>query len=113
MEEPIISDELRGEIEEQMNEAIKLTMANMGLEVNDPEAIEKVKASLRKSIEEIVSTAAFHAGSDEKAKNVLKMKYLKTALAERGIKVDRPDYILEQQQTSQKSMSTRRSKSSK
>ena len=113
MEDTRTAAEIKAEIEEQMDEAIKLTMASMGLELDDKEAINKVKIALRKKLEEIISTVAFHAGADETATGVLKMKHLKLALAERNIKVDRPNYILEQQQSTQKTMNTRRGKSSK
>ena len=113
MEDTRTPQEIKAEIEEQMNEAIKLTMSSMGLELEDQDAINKVKIALRKKLEEIISTVAFHAGTAETSTGVLKLKHLKSALAERNIKVDRPDYILEQQQLQQKTMNTRRGKSSK
>ena len=113
MEDPRSPQEIRNEIEEQMNEAIKLTMSSMGLDVDDQETINQVKLALRKKLEDIISTVAFHAGTDESQNGVLKMKHLKMALAEREIRIDRPDFILEQQQSQQKSMSTRRAKTSK
>ena len=110
MEDPRTSQEIRAEIEEQMNEAIRLTMMSTGLEIDDQEAINQVKLALKKKLEDIISTVAFHAGTPETQKGVLKMKHLKMALDERNYRVDRPDFILEQQQSQQKSMSTRRAK---
>ncbi|EAY21444.1 hypothetical protein TVAG_198830 [Trichomonas vaginalis G3] len=113
MEEEIRNPEdVRNEIEEQMNEAIKLTMATMGLELDDQEAINMVKTALRNKLKEIIGTVAFHSNGDQNSANVLKLKYLKLALAERDIKVDRPDYIVEQQQSQSKAMNTRNRKSS-
>lgn len=106
-------EEVRKEIEEQMNEAIKLTMATMGLELDDQEAINMVKNALRNKLKEIIGTVNFHSSGDQNSANVLKLKYLKLALAERDIKVDRPDYILEQQQSQAKTMSTRKRSSNK
>jgi len=103
-------EEARNEIESQMDEAIKLTMSSMGLEIEDPEVVGLVKAALRKKLDEIASNIVFYSvGQSESEKKVLKMKHLKSALQECGIKIDRPDYILEQQQSQQK-MTTRRAK---
>ena len=102
-----ISPETRNEIESQMDEAIKLTMSSMGLDIDDPEVIKLVKGSLRKLLEEISANVTFYSGGKtENGHKVLQMKYLKSALQELGIRIDRPEYILEQQQ-SQNKMNTR------
>jgi hypothetical protein len=94
----------------ELTEAIRLTLASSGFDLDDPEALKLVELALRKKLEMIAANAHFYAGSQSAdSGKTLQLSHLQPALAEAKIRIDRPEFIVEQPQSK---MATRR-KSSK
>lgn len=89
-----------------LNEAIKIVLATSGFEVNDLDDIKLIELAVRNKLHSITQNAKFHARYDSNPaqqtdideKN-LRLTDLKQALNEEKIKIDRPEYILQQPQT--------------
>ncbi|OHT13384.1 hypothetical protein TRFO_16479 [Tritrichomonas foetus] len=84
-----------------LNEAIKIVLATNGFEANDPEIINLVEIAIRKKLELITANVNFYAkmGQDNSENKFLQLSDLKQALNEEKIKIDRPEFILQQSQT--------------
>jgi hypothetical protein len=92
--------------DQELTEAIRLTLASSGFEVDEPEVIKIVELALRKKLETIAANAHFYAGAQSAdSGKVLQLGQLRLALAEAKIRIDRPEFIVEQ---SQSKMATRR-----
>lgn len=97
--------------DQDLNEAIKIMLSVSGFETDDPEAIKMVEMALRWKLRRISANAHFcAAGQEGDQEKVLSLQHLKRALKDDGIRIDRPEFILEHPQSK---MSTRRSKTSK
>lgn len=96
----------------ELNEAIRIILSTSGFETDDPQVFHQVELSIRKKLETICSNARFYAGTQEDPHDaqVLQLAQLKPALNEQQIRIDRPDFILEQPQSK---MTTRRTRSEK
>jgi hypothetical protein len=96
----------------ELNEAIKIILGSAGFQVEDLEVIRMVERAMRKKLAVIASNCHFcYGGSQDEAQSkFLQLSQLKLALAEEHIRVDRPEFILEQPQSK---MNTRRSKQTK
>ena len=84
----------------ELNEAIKQILESTGFECNDMEAISLIEAAIRKKIEIVISNANIYSYSQENStdKKVLNVQQLKSALNEEKVRIDRPDFIVEQTQ---------------
>lgn len=85
----------------ELSEAIKMILASTGFECDDPESISLVEAAIRKKIEIIISNAHIYSYSQDSSsdQSVLTLQQLKSALAEEKVRIDRPDFIVEQTQS--------------
>lgn len=90
-----------------LNEAIKIVLATVGFEVDDLEDIKLIELAIRKKLETITANAKFHARyastsspqQQEVDEKTLRLIDLKRALQEEKIKIDRPEFILQQPQS--------------
>lgn len=89
-----------------LNEAIKIVFETVGFEVNDPEDIKLIESAIRKKLYTIIANAKFHAGyaaslspQQKETDKALHLTDLKKALQEEKIKIDRPEFILQQPQS--------------
>jgi hypothetical protein len=97
--EPKFEDVPPGE-DQELNDAIRMMLATSGFETSDPESIRLVELALRKKLEMVAANAHFYAGlQDGERSRVLQLNQLKPALNEANIRIDRPDFIVEQPQS--------------
>jgi hypothetical protein len=86
--------------DQELNDAIRIMLATSGFELRDPESIRLVELALRKKLEMIAANAHFYAGiQDGERSKALQLSQLKPALNEANIRIDRPDFIVEQPQS--------------
>lgn len=89
-----------------LNEAIRIVLATVGFEVDNLEDIMLIECAIRQKLDTITANAKFHAqyapGSlpqQEVDEKTLRLIDLKRALIEEKIKIDRPEFILQQPQS--------------
>ena len=84
-----------------LNEAIKIILATNGFKVSDPEIVSLVEIAIRNKLEIITANAHFYARKERKDTDdkFLYLSHLKQALTEEKIKIDRPEFIIQQSAT--------------